>query len=85
MLSSAQWRWLEQELDRPAEVTVIVSGVQVLLSLCATSPTCDVKVLPPTDQRMPASDYCSHDSHSGGGDSFREALDAGGNVHCPMA
>ena len=37
MLSPAQWRWLEQELARPAEVTVIASGVQVLLALSAMS------------------------------------------------
>ena len=39
MLSSAQWRWLEQELARPAEVTVIASGVQVLPAPSATSST----------------------------------------------
>ncbi|MFK7966412.1 MAG: alkaline phosphatase D family protein [Burkholderiaceae bacterium] len=30
MLGAAQWRWLEQQLSRPADVRVIASSVQVL-------------------------------------------------------
>merc|ERR1719209_932363 len=59
MLSSAQWEWLEEELAKEAEITVIVSGVQVLQ---------------PTDQTKIEEFYCAHDSHSGGGDSFHEAI-----------
>ena len=29
MLSGEQWKWLEEELARPAELTIIASGVQV--------------------------------------------------------
>ena len=35
MLSSAQWEWLEEELAKEAEITVIVSGVQVVVILTA--------------------------------------------------
>ena len=31
MLSSTQWSWLEEELAKEAEITVIVSGVQVVM------------------------------------------------------
>ena len=31
MLSSTQWAWLEEELTKEAEITVIVSGVQVVI------------------------------------------------------
>ena len=31
MLSSTQWDWLKEELAKEAEITVIVSGVQVKL------------------------------------------------------
>ena len=31
MLSSTQWAWLEEELTKEAEITVIVSGVQVVM------------------------------------------------------
>jgi alkaline phosphatase D len=30
MLGEAQWRWLEQQLRQPAEVRLIVSGIQVI-------------------------------------------------------
>jgi len=59
MLSSTQWQWLEEELTKEAAITVIVSGVQVLQ---------------PTDLTKIEEFYCSHDSHSGGGDSFHEAI-----------
>ena len=36
------------------------------------------QVLPPTDQDKPPASYCSHDSHSGGGDSFTRAREAVG-------
>ena len=35
-------------------------------------------MLPPTDQDKPPASYCSHDSHSGGGDSFTRAREAVG-------
>merc|ERR1712012_1176188 len=59
MLSFTQWQWLEEELTKEAAITVIVSGVQVLQ---------------PTDLTKIEEFYCSHDSHSGGGDSFHEAI-----------
>ena len=31
MLSSKQWDWLEEELAKEAEITVIASGVQVVI------------------------------------------------------
>ena len=33
MLSSTQWQWLEEELTKEADITVIVSGVQVIFVL----------------------------------------------------
>merc|ERR1712012_13786 len=59
MLSFTQWQWLEEELTKEAAITVIVSGVQVLQ---------------PTDLTKIEEFYCSHDLHSGGGDTFREAI-----------
>jgi len=59
MLSSMQWDWLKEELAKEAEITVIVSGVQVLQ---------------PTDQTKIEEFYCAHDSHSGGGNTFHEAI-----------
>ena len=36
MLSPDQWQWFEKELERQAEVTVIASGIQVLLGEVAS-------------------------------------------------
>ena len=79
MLSSTQWSWLEEELAKEAEITVIVSGVQVVMWQ-VFQPTdredwCDIsKVLQPTDQTKIEEYYCAHDSHSGGGNTFHEAI-----------
>ena len=50
MLSSEQWQWVEEELERESEIKIIGSGVQVL---------------PPTNQiTRPLTDFCAHDSHN---------------------
>ena len=63
MLSEDQWAWLEAELQRPSEVKIIASGIQVL---------------PPTDQRRgDQSDYCADGSHTPGDpndESFDDAI-----------
>jgi len=61
MLSRQQWAWLETELSKEAEITVIASGIQVL---------------PPTDLSRTRTEYCADDSHSGGGTSFLDSIHA---------
>lgn len=63
MLSEEQWSWLEEKLRQRSEVKVIVSGTQVL---------------PPTDLTRGVEEFCAHDSHSGGGNSFMDAISAVG-------
>ena len=46
MLDEAQWAWLDEELARPSEITIVASGVQVLM---------------PTDQTRTLGSYCSYD------------------------
>ena len=76
MLSSKQWDWLEEELSKEAEITVIASGVQVVIlgSVNAVVCTYHLQVLQPTDLTKIEEYYCAHDSHSGGGNSFHEAI-----------
>ena len=63
MLSQYQWTWLEEELRKESEITIIGSGIQVL---------------PPTDQTRERGDYCADDSHSGGGSAFLDSIAAVG-------
>jgi len=67
MLSEDQWSWLQAELQRPSQIKVIASGVQVL---------------PPTDQRRgDQSDYCADGSHTPNDptdESFDDAIHAVG-------
>ena len=51
---------------------MIASGIQV------EGEVAPPQVLPPTDQDKPPESFCSHDSHSGGGDSFTRAREAVG-------
>ena len=76
MLSSKQWDWLEEELAKEAEITVIASGVQVVILGSVNADACmyHLQVLQPTDLTKIEEYYCAHDSHSGGGNSFHEAI-----------
>ncbi|WP_462160320.1 alkaline phosphatase D family protein [Pseudoalteromonas maricaloris] len=45
ILGEAQWQWLEQELQKPSEIKLIASGIQVL---------------PPLHQGRSKTNYCAY-------------------------
>jgi alkaline phosphatase D len=61
MLGATQWAWLQQELNKPSEIKIIGSGVQVL---------------PPTNQNI-ATSHCAYDGPSGTFDAANIAVGEG--------
>ena len=64
IMDEAQWAWLEGELAKEAAVTVIGSGIQVLMPLAATSGSASVN----------KTSYCAYDANDNTFDAARRAL-----------